>query len=82
MLMPIRMELTAAMLYVYKNSAYPYVVDWLWGPSLEKDQRIEVKEWAYQQYGPQGFRWSLSLTSGTIKFRDEVDAMMFLLKWA
>ncbi len=49
----------------------------------------EIKQWCYATYGQEGLinttmtiRWFDDLDNGAIRFRDEVDAMLFKLRWA
>jgi hypothetical protein len=50
---------------------------------------LEIRQWCNETYGPEGLintimlvRWFDDLGNGVIRFRDEVDAELFMLRWS
>ena len=71
----------------YKEATGYYVAAFdTWGRNLRSGLSTRVREWCVKTYGPVNRndstpRWCDDTTWGEVRFRDESDLCMFLLKW-
>ena len=77
-------EVTVVQLTGKRGATY---ISWPWSKNPDVDGNLyqEILEWCTEQFGPPGgkkYRWMEILMIGSLEFRDEKDAMLFLLKWA
>jgi hypothetical protein len=45
------------------------------------DDVVAIKDWCYKVYGEPMTRWKDSIEYGEVRFEDEKDVMMFILRW-
>lgn len=62
--------------HYYPWAPYP----WHWYYSPQGEEFPEVMQWIVQTYGFNGERWEGN--GGWLMFKEESDAMMFLLRWS
>jgi hypothetical protein len=72
------------------NEYHYYVAAFsVWGKKgyTARDLRTEMQQWCKSTFGPSGSvyemaRWSNDIMFGEVRFKDEADLLMFLLRWS
>ena len=65
------------------NDQYHVAAFNAWGSALRSEQqlRLDMRAWCQQTFGKDDTRWKDDITFGEVRFKDEMDLALFLLKW-